>query len=488
MLRQHGRWVAVIVAMALAALAVAGYLLVHQRVSFPAWVPGIGKEDVTFRAELATAQSVTPGQGQTVTIAGVEVGDITDVQARDGRALVTFRLRRKYADMMRRDATALLRPKTGLNDMVLELDPGTPSGRRVPDGFTIPVARTAPNVNPDEILASLDVDTRSALQLLLQGGGQGLDGQGERLSAALRRIDPVTRNLRRVGEALEDRRRNTRSVVRRMRLITEALAEHRGDVVRAVDTTDQVFSTIGARDRELRQALQELPATLRATQGALRDGGALAAELRPATAALLPVARALEPALRASRPLLEQTEPVLREQLLPFTRETLPTIRRLRRAAAATASITPDAIATLDQLNRAANLLAYDPPGKEQGYLFWAQWLTHLAPWIFNTQDAHGPIRRGNILVTCTTLGSFGDVAQVNPVAGLLTGVFAGLSGSGLCPIGPGGPTGIEGGAARSRSATGTARGTTGDERTATGAASDRAAAAAAATAAGGDR
>ncbi len=489
-IRQHGRWVAIILAMAATALVVTVYLLVNQRVAFPGWVPGIGQDDVHYRVELDTAQSVTPGQGQTVTIAGVEVGDITDVELHGGRAIVGIRLREKYAAMMRRDASALLRPKTGLNDMVLELDPGTPSAPRVPAGFTVPASRTRPNVNVDEILASLDTDTRGALQLLLNGAGSALKGQSRQLSDGLREIDPVTRNLRRIGEALEDRRENTRRVVGRLRLVTEALARSRGDVVRAVDTTDDVFSTIGARDRELRTALRELPATLRTTRTALQDGGALARQLRPATAALQPVADALEPALRASRPLLQRTEPVLREQLLPFSRQTLPTLRRLRRAAATTAELSPDATATLATLNRAANMLAYDPPGEEQGYLFWAQWLTHLAPWIFNTQDAHGPIRRGMILITCTSLGSFSDAARVNPVAGLLTGVFSSLSGSGLCPIGPGDASGNRGDTPRSstRDGAATTRGGSAGRDGATARDEEQARAAAGAAATGGTR
>ena len=42
------------------------------------------------------------------------------------------------------------------------------------EGSTIPLARPQPNVQPDQILASLDGDTRSFLQLLLQAAGQGL--------------------------------------------------------------------------------------------------------------------------------------------------------------------------------------------------------------------------------------------------------------------------------------------------------------------------
>ena len=49
-------------------------------------------------------------------------------------------------------------------------------------------------------------------------------------------------------------------------------------------------------------------------------------------------------------------------------------------------------------LNHLLNTLAYNPPGKEEGYLFWAAWANHIGAPVFSTQDAHGPIRRGLVL------------------------------------------------------------------------------------------
>lgn len=441
-LRRHGRWAAVIAVNVVLAVTIAVFVLGKPRVAFPSWLPG-GEDRVTFNAIFSTGQSQTPGQGQTVTIAGVDVGDITDVAVEDGRAKVGFRLRLEYADMVRRDASALLRPKTRLNDMVLELDPGTPSSPRVEEGFTIAQAQTTPNVNPDEILASLDVDTRSALQLLLRatGAGVGSDERASDLSRALRATGPVTRNLRRVGEALDDRAANTRRAIRSVRLVSDELARGRADVVRAVETTDSVVGTLARRSADLRAALRTLPGTLRTTQAALVDIDGLARELPSATTPLRPVARSLPPALGSTRQFLRETTPVIEDQLLPLTKRTLPTVRRLRTAVGAANDVAPDATAVLRELNIAGNLLAYDPPGDEQGYLFWTQWLSHLAPWILNTQDANGPIRRGQILFTCDTLKDLAGVGAVNPVAALLQDTFGGLARAGSCPRSPGDAT-----------------------------------------------
>ena len=47
-----------------------------------------------------------------------------------------MKIKEKYKPIYR-DATILLRPKTGLKDMILELDPGTKSAGALPEGGTI---------------------------------------------------------------------------------------------------------------------------------------------------------------------------------------------------------------------------------------------------------------------------------------------------------------------------------------------------------------
>ena len=72
--------------------------------------------------------------------AGVRIGDIGKVDLEDGKAVVTLELEPKYKGFIRQDATALLRAKTGLKDMFLEVDPG--DGKPLPKDGRIPVSNT----------------------------------------------------------------------------------------------------------------------------------------------------------------------------------------------------------------------------------------------------------------------------------------------------------------------------------------------------------
>ena len=160
-IRKHFGSFLAIIGLFVLGLAVATYILSQQDFRFPL------VEDTPKRIamEVENAQAVQPGQGQTVRVAGVEVGRIADVKLENGVAVVEMEIEKEYERMIRDDATAVLRPKTALKDMFVEVSPG--SGRVLDEGERITVANTLPDVDPDEIYEALDEDTRPYLKLLV---------------------------------------------------------------------------------------------------------------------------------------------------------------------------------------------------------------------------------------------------------------------------------------------------------------------------------
>jgi phospholipid/cholesterol/gamma-HCH transport system substrate-binding protein len=433
-IRKHAWDFAAVIGLVLVAVLVGGYILSNQRLYLPSWVPLVGSDFVDRKLELSTAQSLTPGQGQEIAIAGIKIGEIAKVDLVDGRARVTVKIREKYASRIYRDATGLVRPKTGLNDQTIQLEPGTPRAGRVDEDFVIPVDRTLPNVNADEVLASLDRDTRDYLRLLLGGAGEGLKDNSRELSNTLRRFEPTARYVARFTDLLQERRQNIARSIHNFRLLSESLGERDDELAQLVDSSNVVFQAFARQDANLREALRDLPGTLGATRSALGKTDRLARALGPATRDLRPFARALAPALRETRPFLRRTTPVIRDQLRPFTREVLPTVRELRPAARDLASVTPDLTASIKVLNTLFNTLAYNPPGREEGYLFWTSWANHAGASLFASQDAHGPIRHGNFLVSCSTLTTLNAVAQANPALGSIIQQVDPVTQSEACP------------------------------------------------------
>jgi len=431
--RKYSRDFAALIGLFVIGLAVSGYILSNQRFYLPKWVPVVGSDFVDYKAEFSTGKSIAPGQGQTVDIAGVTVGEIGNVDVENGRAVVTMKIRSKYATIYK-DATALLRPKTGLEDMVVELTPGSKSAGKAEAGFTIPIQNTLPDVKLDEVLQQLDSDTRDYLRLLVAGAGQGLRGQGKRLSADFRRFDPTARDLAKLNGSLAKRRVHIRQAIHNFGVFVNALGDKDRKLKELVGSSNAVFRTLAQQDARLRDALRQLPPTLRTTSTALGKTSRLARELGPTLEQLRPAARALGPSLRETRPFLRATTPIIRDRLRPFARDARPTVAALRPAARSLAVATPSLTRTFRVVNYLLNELAYNPKGEEEGYLFWAAWANHAGNSIFGTQDAHGPIRRGLFLISCSTAVVLDQLSSANPVLGTLSDLLNRPATKSICP------------------------------------------------------
>ncbi len=96
-IRKHLPDFLAILGLVLIAAVVGSVILGKQRLALPAWVPVVGKDFFMLEAEMSTAQAVTPGQGQTVNDAGVEVGEIASVELRDGTAIIGMKIQPRHA-------------------------------------------------------------------------------------------------------------------------------------------------------------------------------------------------------------------------------------------------------------------------------------------------------------------------------------------------------------------------------------------------------
>jgi phospholipid/cholesterol/gamma-HCH transport system substrate-binding protein len=435
MMRQIRKQLRVFVAIVfifVGALAIGGYILTQQRFYLPAWVPLIGTDFYEVEAELPTAQAVVPGQGQTVNVAGVKVGEVGEVTLENGRAVVKMQIQDEHKPIYR-DASVLLRPKTGLKDMFLALDPGTEQAGELPEGGRVRVANSLPDVNADEILAQLDGDTRAYLEILLNAGGTAFDdeatGAAERydqsaqqdLRETFKRFEPTARDGAKITERLISRRRNLSRSIHNFQELSTALARRDDQLAAFVDSANANFAAFADEEASLREALQEFPPALTQTTTTLGKAERLAAELGPALEKLRPFARELAPALRRTRPFFRETTPIIRDQIRPFARDVQPTVRDLRRATEKLAPTTPRLTRSFGVLNKFFNTLAYNPSGSTDPFLFWAAWGAHNGATLWSMQDAHGPVRRGIVLVGCITYDTLDQIIIGTPQLGTAT-------------------------------------------------------------------
>ena len=466
-IRKHMRDFIALLFLFLTGLLVAGYILSNQRFYLPNWVPAVGTDFYTVEAELSTAQAVVPGQGQTVNIAGVKVGDIGKVELEGGHAIVEMKIQRKYAPVYK-DTKLLLRPKTGLKDMYLAMTPGTPAAGELKDckdadepaECRIPVANTIPDVNPDEVLSSLDRDTRDYLVVLANAGGDAFDDKqskeegafvgkpGEEQSAAvdlretLKRFEPTGRDTVALTKEVAERRRNLRRLIHNFQLLSTELARRDDQLSAFVSSSNDNFEAIAQQDQRLREALRLFPGALQTTQNTLASADELAQELGPTLQAIRPAARALGPTLRQVRPFVTETTPIIRDEIRPFVRAARSPVRELRRMAGPLAEATPPLTRTFKVINSLLNTFTFNPKGSEEGFLYWASWVNHTGASIFGTQDAHGAIRRGLFITNCSSLTVLEQIGKTNPNLQVLIDLLNAPRQADVCPrLTPGTPT-----------------------------------------------
>jgi len=399
---------AILVLIALAAV-VGAYLLNEQRLRFPFAEPKPFRVYVAFD----NAQAVTPGQGQTVQVAGVRIGDLATVRLVDGHAVVGLDIEPRYRALIRRDARAELRPRTGLKDMYVQIDPGTEE-QPVQESYTIELSRSLTDVDVDEILSELDARTRDYVTLLANGAGEGLRGRGANLAEVLERYGPTVRDLGRVNHAVSEERVALRRLVSSLAQVNRTLARKPRELTRLVSTASTTLRAFASEDANLRDATGELAPTLAEATRALRAVRPFAAQLGPTTRALLPAVRELETVNAAVSPFAREATPIVREKIRPFTRRARPVVRDLAPAARGLARAAPELDRNGKVLDDLANMLGHnergreapDEEGRDEGYLFWLTWVTHQGANLQSIDDANGPMRPIFLTGTCKTLTS----------------------------------------------------------------------------------
>lgn len=384
-----GRDVTAIVALIVAGLLVAGVILAKQRVHWP-W-----QDEVILKADFRSVPAISPGNGQEVRIAGVTVGRIMEADVTDdGRARLTLALEPGHP--VYKDTHLVLRPKTPLNDMYVEMSQGSEQAGELEDGALIPVEQTSNPVQVDEVLGHLDESTRTALTTLLGESDVALASAATHLPEGLDATGQTLETLKPVVRAMAQRRGSIASLVTALQTIASAAGKDDARLQRLVTSLATTVTTLAEHDDDVRAALKALPGATDELRSATSAVTGLSTELDPALANLKEAAGDLPPALESlgdvakevedtavrAQPVVEQLRPVIAD-LRPFVDALRPTLDNVVPIGA--------------RLDRGTKVLVSR--------------LTDLQAFVYNTasvvslQDANGGILRGQIAVNTTTLG-----------------------------------------------------------------------------------
>jgi phospholipid/cholesterol/gamma-HCH transport system substrate-binding protein len=408
-LKRYGRYFAVLAALWVIGLAAGGYIVINQR--FPNPFASFVKVNGTF----STAAGVVPGLGEPVNIAGVNVGEITGTSLQGGRAIVHMELKPASLPephVLYRNASATLFPNTPLKDMEVDINPGTPSAGTLPQGGTIPVGQTTTPTDSDELLDSLDADTRTWFASLISELNQGTTGRAQDIKQLLQNLGPTSAQLRQIGDLLADRRQELASIVHNLGVLTQAASTKDVQLQTVVRAGDQAVGALASQDVALRQAITRLPGTLQTTRTTLGDVAQLANALAPTAKKLTPTARRLPKTLKDTRTVFEGAALLPLNKIPPFVNAVLPLADQLPGIQNNLTLETPALLSSFKVLGAVTNEIAYVPGHGNPGFLYWLAWFAHNSDSFLSSVDANGGGWRGLLSLSCSDLegGSLGTL------------------------------------------------------------------------------
>jgi phospholipid/cholesterol/gamma-HCH transport system substrate-binding protein len=285
----------------------------------------------------ATLRSTAP-----VRIAGVNVGEVTSVERNGNLAEVTFTVSEEGRPI-HSDAEVEIRPRLFLEgNFFLDLSPGSPSAPELDEGGQIPVTRTATAVQLDEVLTSLQSDSRRNLQELLDGYGTGLNYRptaaddadqdpdvagetaGESLNDALRYGGRAGRDSAIVSEALLGRQPHDLSaLIAAQRDVFKKLEGRETELQGLISNFNTTTGALAAESDNLSRTVAELAPTLEEAEPSLRHLSDSLPPFRALAIALEPGVAELPDTIDAFEPWLAQFEPLLGKRELGGTAKLL---------------------------------------------------------------------------------------------------------------------------------------------------------------------
>lgn len=304
-------------------------------------------------ALVPTAASLAPNSR--VTMAGVEVGRVEDVQLRGSSALIELSITDRAVRHLPVDSKVAIRQHTPIGENYVSIDRGH-ARQTLPDNGTLGLSQAEEYVDVDQILSVLQGDTRIRARQMLQSVGGALDGRGKQLNQTLSGTSDALSSLSRVVLQIDDQGPRINRLVGQFASLSQAIGE-RGGAISVLSRRGKVaMQALARRDTSLRATLDELPATLSQVKQTSQDIERSTTRSGPVVSNLATAMLDLQPAVKALQPAATEGTGVLRE-LSSAVPPLQTTVSHLRSLSKPTQAAMPKLRKVLCQLNPALRYL-----------------------------------------------------------------------------------------------------------------------------------
>jgi phospholipid/cholesterol/gamma-HCH transport system substrate-binding protein len=303
--------------------------------------------------------------GSPVRIAGVDVGEVTQVEhlspeARESitrvdrpeegavasadealsdpaAAIVTMEIT-EAGRPIKTDATFRLLPRLFLEgNLFVDVKPGSPSAPEAEEDYVFPVDQASNSVQLDQVLTTLQSDVREQLQITLEEFGSALvdHGGAEGFRELYRSSPGANKFTSQVNEAfLGQNPHDLSNLIRNLDRVLRGLGRNERALQELI-TNFRIFAgSFAAEDEALERAIFELPRVMDAADPAFAALNRAFPPLRAFAREALPGTRTTPEALDAATPLLRQVRLLVsKRELRGLVHDLDPTVENLAHVA-----------------------------------------------------------------------------------------------------------------------------------------------------------
>lgn len=220
-----------------------------------------------IRAVFVNAGGIT--KGADVRVAGANVGTITGIYVgKTNLASVILDITDPAFQPFYTDAKCRIRLQSLIGEKFVDCDPGTPTKPPLPedpadpDRVILSSSHTSSPVDPDELLDAMREPQRERFRVIINELGITLTGRGQDLQDILNRFDPTFMNVNKILKILASENKNLIRLAEDGDRSLKSLAENRDHIVGLFKNADAASRATNAKQQELAETLQRLPAFL----------------------------------------------------------------------------------------------------------------------------------------------------------------------------------------------------------------------------------
>jgi ABC-type transporter Mla subunit MlaD len=291
-----------------------------------------------YHIELDNAYDLV--NGGVFKVAGVNAGTISAItlDPKTLHAVVTVTITQNGFGQFHRDAFCQSRPQSLIGEYFVDCQPGS-AGPVLRSGSTIPASQTQSTIPADLVQNIMRLPYRERFSLIINELGAAVAARSEDLQTALRRADPALAETDNLLALLANDAQTIKQLNVNANTVITALAKNNVQVQRFIVDANRAAGASATQASNITATWNKLPGFLE--------------QLRPAMAKLGAAADAQDPVLVNLNAAASNLTRFFHD-LVPFSHESVPSLRSLGKASVTGRSAVTVATPTITDLNRFA--------------------------------------------------------------------------------------------------------------------------------------